>query len=903
MMEESNDLDIVIVTHTHWDREWYWPFERFRFELVRLLDRVLLVLETTPEFRSFFLDGQAAALEDYLEVRPEHEPRIRSLVAQGRLGVGPWYTLPDEFLASGESLIRNLLLGHRIAGRFGPVARVGYCPDTFGHPQQLPQLLRGFGIENFFFMRGLERDVQELRSEFLWEAPDGSEVLAHFLSESYTNAAILRPRPEETALHHGRIVNYDSLYELRDRLSRRASTGTILLMNGGDHLEIQDDLPVIIQNLRTCLGDRIIHGTLTEFVDLVRSKRPDLRRYRGDLLGGRYFTINLGCLSSRMYLKQRNAQVQTALERVTEPLAALAEALGAPPFRAYLRQAWRYLLQNQAHDSICGCSVDAVHEDMMGRFKRAEEVAEAVQRTALEYLAGQLELAQASDEIRVLIFNPSPWPRTDLTEVVLVPFVGFPFGIRTFTPSGYQELDLSRCAIADPTGKDVSFELVGEGHLVDDPRYRRKIVPTATIRFLARDLPTLGYRVYTIRPKETLDLPLQPRAPRRPQVIENEFLRVTPSSDGTLLIEDRNGRAVYRGMHFFEDSGDAGDEYAYAVPKRQRVIDSRHTRADVVFRQGVDVGEIWIDLVLRLPEGLTSDGGGRSRRRVPCHVSSVVRLLPGVRRIDVNTTVENLARDHRLRVVFPTGIRAGGSVSDDGFAAVTRSLTLPDGDDWEEQPSPTRPHRYFVAVEDGRRGLAVASVGLTEHEVAVDGTINLTLLRSVGLLSRGPLPNRKGSVGPPLATPGAQCLGIHRFRYGIIPYRGTWQAARIWRSAEDVGSPLVGWQVREARGTLPSVLPFIRVDPAEIVVTAVKPPEEDEGMIVRLYNISGEPVSAEVEMLAPISRASEVNLNEEHLRGLDLTSERRLRMDFGPFQIKTLRVILKQNQTIPSAQQ
>lgn len=131
--------NLFVVSHTHWDREWYQPFEEFRIRLVRLMDKLLDILTSDPDYRYFTLDGQTIILEDYLEIRPQKEEEARRLVHQGRLLIGPWWILPDEFLVSPEATIRNLMLGDQVAKRFGAKMEVGYLPDPFGHIGQMPR--------------------------------------------------------------------------------------------------------------------------------------------------------------------------------------------------------------------------------------------------------------------------------------------------------------------------------------------------------------------------------------------------------------------------------------------------------------------------------------------------------------------------------------------------------------------------------------------------------------------------------------------------------------------------------------------------------------------------------------------------------------------------------------------
>src|SRR5580658_451638 len=163
---------IAIVPHTHWDREWYEPFQTFRLKLVHLIDNLLVLLESDPSYERFLLDGQMAVVDDYLEIRPENEQRIRALAAAGRLSMGPWYILMDEFLVSGETIVRDLQSGVVRGAAFGGVMEVGYLPDMFGHIAQMPQILRLAGFEHAVVWRGVPSAID--KSAFNWEAPDGS---------------------------------------------------------------------------------------------------------------------------------------------------------------------------------------------------------------------------------------------------------------------------------------------------------------------------------------------------------------------------------------------------------------------------------------------------------------------------------------------------------------------------------------------------------------------------------------------------------------------------------------------------------------------------------------------------------------------------------------------------------
>ena len=183
-------MDCVMVSHTHWDREWYRTFQAFRARLVDTIDRVLELLDADEGWR-FVLDGQAVVLEDYLAIRPERRADLEAACRAGRLGIGPWYVQPDSLLPSGESHVRNLLAGRRVASEFGPVSRVAYTPDSFGHPAQFPQLFAGFGLDGFVYWRGNGNEIDRLPASYRWVGADGTSIRAHHLGRGYFGAAFL----------------------------------------------------------------------------------------------------------------------------------------------------------------------------------------------------------------------------------------------------------------------------------------------------------------------------------------------------------------------------------------------------------------------------------------------------------------------------------------------------------------------------------------------------------------------------------------------------------------------------------------------------------------------------------------------------------------------------------------
>ncbi len=882
----------VVVSHTHWDREWYSTFEQFRFRLVKLIDKLLHILDSDTRFRVFMLDGQAVVLEDYLEIRPENRARLERYIGEGRILVGPWYVLADEFLVSGEALVRNLLIGHQVAEQFGQPMKAGYVPDAFGHTGQLPQILAGFGIGSAFFGRGMGPEGEELPSEFSWEAPDGTAVLGVHLPHSYCNAASLGYRGIWGG--EGQFSLDLALERVRSEvqfLAQRAATNTVLLCNGCDHLEPQPELPEIIEYCNERLEDaELVHGTLLEYIARVNAAQPELKPLRGELHWGRFNLILPNVLSTRIYLKQANARCQTLLEKYAEPVAAIAWLLGEDYPQGLLRYAWKLLLKNHPHDSICGCSVDAVHREMMGRFEKVEQVADTIVAHFGAAVAERLNLRppeqpQEGDPFAraLVVFNPCGWARREVA--ALKTTVALPAGMPP-----------PQVVVRDAAGEVVpsqvlSQKLSGWRHGVPQD----KMAWDVELAFLA-DVPPLGLAVYYTSTRRDLGLRPKSELVASANAIENSRVRVEAAPDGTLTIIDKQTGAVYRDCNLLEDTEDAGDEYNFSPAQTSRTITSKGAPGRVsLVESGPARAALRIDFTLTLPAGLTEDRCARTEETVDLPVSVHVSLQPGSPRVDIALTIDNRAKDHRLRALFPTGIAADVCFAEQAFDVVERRLDLPPADEtWSELPSPEKPQQSFVDVSGEGRGLCLANVGLPEYEVRRDGgqaTICLTLLRSVGWLSRGDFIRRRGNAGPQIPTPEAQCLGRHTFRYALIPHAGDWEEAQVWAPAHNLRAPLAVREEPFHEGPITvGRISLVTVEPEGLVLSAVKKAERGDELVVRLYNTTTKPLAGTITCHFPLLSAQLANLEERPLPNgeLEVVEGKKVQLDVPAKRIITL---------------
>jgi len=785
---------------------------------------------------------------------PGARAKMEHYIRGGRILIGPWYVLPDEFLEGPEAMIRNLMLGHRIASGFGAIMKVGYLPDQFGHIGQIPQILRGFGIDNAVVWRGVGEEVD--KTEFNWISPDGSSVLAIYLPDGYCNAANVPLDPAKLAAGAKNVGK---------RLRSMATTKNVLFMNGCDHLEAQAGLPASMRAANKELKDvELVHSTLPMYIAAVKAGNPKLKGVSGEFRSTARAPLLVGVLSTRMWIKQLNNDCERLLERWAEPLTAwawLAERKAAkdPTFikRAVAMSwlAWRYLLQNHPHDSICGCSIDEVHRDMVPRFKWAEEICETVIDNDIEVLAEHIDTmpkAPVKKGEAIIVFNPSSGPRTDIARG------------RIRASDASMAFD-----IVDGKGGKVAVQGV---ELTHDGRRGADLI------FVAADLPGHGYRVYHAVPGGR---PLSVPSEAPGDSIENEFYRiVADKGKGTITIIDKDGRFTYADCNRFVDVGDAGDEYNFSPPKDNFAVDkprSVSTSCEI----GPARKTLKIKMVYSLPESLSGDRSSRSKALVEMPITTSISLHPGVKRIDVTTAVENTARDHWLRVNFPTGIKAERVYAEGHFDVMGRAIGAQShGGNFIERPIGIFPQRSFTDVNDGTRGLLLANKGLPECEAMMEGgkvTLALTLLRCVGWLSRGDLSYRRGDAGPSVPSPEAQCLGHHVFEYALVPHRGTWEGA--FQEAHHLNEPLRVIQVEPRKGELPSELSWIGVRPQPLMVSSIKLAERGDGIVVRIFNPSEKTIRGSCSLAFRAQRASFVDLNEGAVAGTTMDQEGKVKLE------------------------
>ena len=886
-------VTVHVVPHTHWDREWYHPAAVFGLRLTRLVDDLVDLLVHRPDFRTFLLDGQAIVLEDYLVARPEQESRLRRLFVEGRLEAGPWYVLADEFLVSAEALVRNLMEGGRTVRRCGgrPMA-VGYSPDAFGHPAGFPAILRGFGIEAAVLWRGLGGEKGQEGDLYRWQAADGSEVLmVHLPAPGYENGQSLPA--ERGAL----AERWERLWA---QLAPRARTPYWLVMAGADHHAAQHDLPDVIASLNAMVPQvRFTLSPLEEYTAAVlawaRERGAALPVLSGELRAGhRHAWALQGTHGSRLYLKQANAACQGLLERYAEPLAALETSRGGADRRAELRAAWRTLLENHPHDSICGTSADPVHREMVVRFERCRQQGSEIAARALEGAVGHDAVAarragRAAWKPALLVFNPAAAARDAVVDAEVALFeADVSVGQQRVPPAPAVRPGALR--LVGPDGRPVRFQELGsrEGHdLVESPlRYPLSAaVEWRRVAMRVRDLPALGVVPFAVETARSgRGAAGRAGADADPgdvavggNAMWNEHVAVLVEPGGTLQLVDRASGEHYPGVAALEDNGDAGDSYTYSTPRPDRVVREPDAVAVRVVHEGPLRGVLE---VVRRYDAIALEAVTR------------VTLDAGSDVVEIAIEGENRRTDHRLRVTFPLGAPARREVADGLYGPVerhgARRATMPPG---VEQPAATSPMQRWVAVAAGARGLAVFGEGLPEYELRRDGTVLVTLLRAFGQMSREDMPERPGHAGWPTPTPDAQCLGPFRARLGVLLHdaKALEGVAAVERAAERFHAPPLA-AMRRSLLEVPGALPGPELVGEGLVFSAMKPAETGRGIALRCYNALAKPVAGAWRLPVRARSAHLARLDESPLAPLEVAADGRVPFEAAPRAVVTVLV-------------
>lgn len=859
------------ISNTHWDREWRFSMQRTRHMLVYMMDMLLDIFEKEPNFKSFHLDSQTIPLMDYLEIRPEREALVKKYVQEKKLFVGPWFCLPDEYCVSGESLIRNLLLGHKIAQRFGHISKTGYSPFSWGQISQMPQIYKGFGINFTAFYRGVNTIVAP-RSEYIWEGADGSRLVASRLAvrpryniwyvlqrpvywnQQNENNRVMSwkngngPFKFIDSAHSGLDIQYMHPYfdYFKNNVAQRAKqaydeqdgdwTTQHRFWSCGHDSSCPDIREIrMITDANEALKDKadVFHSNFEDFQKGVcENASADLPVTKGEMR--HYYTngstsVLFGwVISARMDAKKDNFITERELTTYAEPLAVFASLLGASYPQGFINVAYNWLLQNHGHDSIGGCSRDIIGNDMAYRYRQCREISSCVSERAMLDIVGSINLSEfGPDSIAVVAFNSASFTRTEIQNVTIdIP----------------QEWNCDGFEIVDEQNKRVWMQIcekAGQSYpVVQSPNDTANMFPMVryNIRVQFENVPAMGYRTFLVKPVKKFRSSRLKNMLTGPRTMENEYISVTINSNGTLNINDKANNKTYNELGYFSDSSEIGNPWEHHTVANESRYTTLSEKAEIALIHSGELETVFrVTINWALPEGRTKDDKARSSHLKPYTIVNTVTLRRGQAWVEIASDIDNNVEDHYLQVAFPTNIKSDKVMVQGQFDVIERSVIPPDPSLYDEKIQPEQPMNSFVDISDGHCGIALLNEGLKAYEASDDSarTISLTMLRCFPLR----ICVTQEMLDYSQSDKGSQCLGKHTFRYAVMPHSGDWEKAKVWQAADRFNLAFVSAQVGPTvHGTEPLTKSFLEIKPDVLPVSAVKRSENGFGWIIRLYN-------------------------------------------------------------------
>lgn len=870
-------MKVYYINSTHWDREWYLPFQSFRYKLVQAIDKLMELMEQDPDYPVFWFDGQTIILDDYMEIKPENANRLKKLIQAGRIKVGPWFVMPDEFLVSGESLIRNFMIGHRRAESWGAAPwKYGYVNDIFGHIAQFPQILAGFNINGAYLGRGLGNTDF---THFIWRAPNGSQCYAYVTEYGkFGRKGIDKFGTEEyPALLHAYL----------DTEVEKSKIPVVLFSNSDDHKMPVEKITAVLNNIaQEYPGFEICSGGPEQMVREVALHAKSLTTVTGELTlpcekAGNNLKVLFHTLSSYYPLKLLNDIYQNQLENSIEPMVAFSKINGFSLERNFVKKAYEYLLQNHPHDSICGCSVDQVHKDMLYRFDQVSEICSCL---CEQVVANGCESALAEHkkcEYRLRVYNAQGFTKRR-TVVAEVYFHKKAFPVH----SGYAlKEDQYKFRLLNNGGEEVPYQVLSVKRNIYKQNpcafQSENSFDVYSLAFNA-ELPSMGFADFKIVPAQELPCYSPEKLCYTENSAENEFIQLEIGLDGRLTVTDKRSGRVYGNLNGYQDDGEIGDGWRHQNPLNDAVITDRGVPAKItVISAGSEAVVFKVEKELPVPERLdavTLERVGQKK----LHMVSKIAVFKNEPNIYVKTKIKNNAKDHRLTLMLPTNVAGANYFAGQAFYCCERRCGVdPKTKGWLEEDSLVKNMNGIVGKRgnDGSGLAFVSAAGLHEAGCNNDphATLNITLYRCFDRVF----------LQHDATTP--QLQQTMEFSYALAPLCQNDSYADLLALRHSLANSELTYSCRFEQGGAPCISKsHLQLSNEKIAVSIFKCAESGEGYILRLFNTSNEPASCSITAAFEFEKAYCCNLNEEIVTALQ-ASNGTVETVFKPWEIVTLK--------------
>ncbi|WP_334352734.1 glycoside hydrolase family 38 C-terminal domain-containing protein [Companilactobacillus sp. HBUAS56257] len=881
---------VHVFPHTHWDREWYFTTSRSKVYLLKDLMHVIDNLQHNTGYDRFILDGQASLIEDYLEWRPQDKNVIKQLVADKKLIIGPWYTQTDQFVISGESIVRNLQYGMDVCNKLGSYMNVGYVPDSFGQESSMPQIYKGFGIPDTMFWRGVSEENVD-HTEFVWKGEDGSKVNVYQIPSGYYIGGVV----DETQLD--KIMQQEPFASI----VKRATTSHIAFPNGFDQAPARKDLPQMIKKLNAVNKDFHFEvSSIQEYVDAVKSENPKLEEVSGEFTNGKNMRIHKSIYSSRSDLKKLNTKIQYYLVNVMEPVLTMGEHYGVDYPRAAVNDIWKLMFENAAHDSIGSCVSDTTNEDVYMRYKQVRDISTNLVEVTLREIATQIK-KDKKYEITISAFNTLPVNRTEISKISF------------YAPS--KNFD-----IVDTNGDSVDFTIescddqteyisgqtiqLNPGEKIYKPEKIYKIVASV----FAKDVPAMGYKQLYLSESDEKNLPLENSEDR---IIENENFKIAIQDNGSLTITDKTSGKVYENQAILEENGDDGDSFNYSPAKKDLIVYSTNQSNEISVSKSKLLSIATINYEFNVPRTLDDRADKDCNVKMPVTVE--VRLEKDSPVIKFDVKIDNREPlDHRLCVDFATGISSKVSYADQQFGTIQRPVYREkemkswesNKENWNEKPISIETCQSFVSLANDENTVSVFPKGVREYEIIGDNysTIRLTLFRTYGMMGKVDLLYRPGRASGEkvIATPNAELQTKLDFEFGLAISGSDFDDSEVASLAKDYDTPEQFYEYADfLNGRL--IFNMDSVDrvldeqdsilrtKGNLILSTLKKADHRSGYIARFYNGYGnKSTNDEIVFDKKPTRVELVDLKEDTIEKLPVVNNTVKLNDVTHAKIKTI---------------
>lgn len=854
-----------------------------------MIDKLLDLFDKDSQYKTFHFDGQTVVLEDYAKISPENKDRLKSLIKDNKILIGPWYVMPDEFLVSGESLIRNLMLGHKVSKEWGAEAwKYGYICDIFGHIAQMPQIFNGFGIKYSILGRGtIENDP----TFFKWQSPDGSECINFRLEPDDGYGSFCRK--VYSGIEDKTTANPVIIERIKKHIDseiERSEYPVVIIMDGLDHMDASvnttdyiNAIAKLYPNARVHHADLRMQGEMMEKYDNLPVKKGELNKTSQFKHG--YLHLITNTLSSYYPVKKANDICQNLLEKEAEPFCALSKIKGSELNRNFLNLAYEYLIKNHPHDSICGCSIDRVHKDMEYRFAQSESLCKEIISDYIysDKKADDKEAIEKGEFENIITFyNPLPFD-VDKTITVDLPFkmnypntYSEPFNyesINSFKIYDYDENEIPYQVLKIQKDYTLRYHGGNVGHHLD--------LHTVTLRV---KIPACGKSEYKLVPCNTPVRYLE-KLKSGSNYAENEFVRLDITNDGTLNITNKANGKKYSNLCYFADDGEIGDGWYHANPVCDRLVYSNGSPCAIEkIENGPSRCVFKITKKLEVPEELADfrNGKSRSENTVELKLVSYVGLSEESPFIDVKLSYDNIAKDHRLRMFVPTGIQSDTYFSGQAFCCVERKVGIDySTQNWRETDQYEKSTNGIAGKRDSENdGIAlVFANGI--HECAAfddeDGSLAFTLSRSF-FKTHNTSGETRCQINMPLEYNFNIAVLDSKTEYCDLVKQQDVLATQINSTFTYTG---VGKNINAPQSLL-SVS-------GDVNTSVIKCSEDNNGIVVRLFNPSDDIKTAKISLCRDILKAELVNLNEEFIRET-MSDKNNVELKISPWKIETLKI-------------